>query len=72
MQLITNAEREDRVRSTRQDSLLCLPRIRGTAAGQRMFVYRAAAEYNELPREFADLSGSLFVSRLRQRLSTET
>ena len=72
VQLITNAEREDRVRSTRQDSLLCLPRIRGTAAGQRMFVYRAAAEYNALPREFADMSGSLFVSRLRQRLSTET
>ena len=62
---------EDRFRSTRQDRLLCLPRIRGTAAGKSMFVYRTAADYNALPREFADLSGSLFVRRLRQRLSTE-
>ena len=71
-QFRTNAEREDRSRNTRQDHLLSLPRIRGSAAGKRQFVYRAAAQYNALPREFVDMSASLFSSKLRQRLSEGT
>ena len=68
----TNVEREDHSRSTRQDHLLSLPRIRGTAAGKRQFVHRAAVAYNALPREFVTMSSSLFTSRLRQRLSEVT
>ena len=65
----TNAEREDHCRSTRQDHLLSLPRIRGSAAGKRQFAYRVAADYNALPREYAELSTAVFTRRLRQRLS---
>jgi len=71
-QFCTNVERDDHSRSTRQDHLLSLPRIRGSAAGKRQFVYRAAAEYNTLPREFVTMSASLFSCKLRQRLSEVT
>ena len=71
-QFCTNAERHDHRRSTRQDHLLSLPRIRGSVAGKRQFVYRAAAEYNSLPPEFVNMSASVFASKLRQRLSEVT
>ena len=68
----TNAERPDRSRSTRQDRLLSLPRIHGSAAGKRQFVYRAAAGYNALPREFWDMSTSMFTSKVLELLSSVT
>ena len=67
-QFYTNRERPNHVRSTRRDDLLSLPTIRGSAAGKRQFVYRAADQYNLLPAEFADLTVAAFKRELKKRL----
>ena len=67
-QFYTNRERADRVRSTRQDHLLSLPHITGSAAGKRQYVYRAAKLYNELPPELYTASVATFKRKLKQRL----
>lgn len=67
-QIVRNCERVDHVRHTRQDNLISLPRIRGTAAGKRMFTYRAAAMYNALPSEFANMSVGVFKRSLKRHL----
>ena len=47
--------------------------MRGSVAGKRQFVYRAAAEYNSLPPpEFFNMSAFVFANKLRQRLSETT
>ena len=51
--------RDVRQRSTRQDSLLHLPRPR-TEAGRRRFAYRAPALYNSLPAGITDMSRRCF------------
>ena len=71
-QILTNAEREDRSRSTRQDHLLSLPRIRGTAAGKRQFMYRAAVAYNALPRDAWNLSARQFYNVVMEHLTNAT
>ena len=71
-QFVTTIERDDHIRSTRQDHLLSLPRIRGSAAGKRQFVYRAATDYNDLPRDFLDMSMPIFAKNVRQLLSDVT
>ena len=68
-QFLTNRERPDHVRSTRQDDMLSLPRIRGSASGKRMFAYRAALQYNALPPEFADMSVNRFKHTLKRRIT---
>lgn len=67
-QIFTNAQRENRHRSTRQDHLLCLPRIRGSAAGKRQFMYRATTGYNNLPQECGTMSASVFSATVRRLL----
>jgi len=67
----TNRERPNWVRSTRQDELLSLPEsFRGSAAGKRQFICRAASQYNDLPPEFIDMSVPRFKRALKQRLSS--
>ena len=67
-QFYTNRERPDHVRSTRRDDLLSLPNIRGSAAGKRQFVFRAADQYNSLPSEFTSMSAGVFKRALKRRL----
>ena len=67
-QFCLNCDLPGRIRSTRQDGLLSLPRGRGSAAGKRRFSYRAATMYNELPTEFRDMSVPAFKRALNQQL----
>ena len=70
VQFCTNRERPNHVRSTRRDDLLSLPNIRGSAAGKRQFVYRAADHYNSLSPEFADMSVASFKRALKSLLAS--
>ena len=56
-----------RERVTRQDSELCLPAIR-TEAGRRRFIYRAAAQYNDLPSSYHDMTIKAFKPSLKRRM----
>ena len=56
-----------RVRSTRQDHLLHLPRPR-LETGKRRFAYRAAALLNSFPPELVMLSPSKFARATKARL----
>ena len=58
---------ELRQRTTRQDSLLNVPRSR-TEAGKRRFCSRAPALHNELPLDLASLSGRRFQRALKRRM----
>ena len=60
--------RDVRQRSTRQDSLLHLPRPR-TEAGRRRFAYRAPALYNSLPAGITDMSRRCFDRAVRTHLT---
>ena len=59
-----------RSRSTRQDGLLHLPRIR-SEAGRRRFVYRVPQLFNSLPSNFADQSINSFKRSLKLYLKSE-
>ena len=56
-----------RQRSTRQDNLLSMPRIR-TESGRRRFVYRAARAYNGLPSDTRETSVAVFRRRITEQL----
>ena len=56
-----------RQRSTRQDDLLSMPRIR-TESGRRRFVYRAARAYNGLPSDTRETSVAVFRRRITEQL----
>ena len=58
-----------RVRSTRRDADLLLPRI-WTESGRRRFSYRAASEFNALPEFLRDSSLSVFKAKVRCRLQS--
>ena len=67
----TNTDRPDRSRSTRQDRLLFLPRVR-TETGKRRFAYRAALASNRLPSEFTDMTVRKFKRELKPLLQSTT
>ena len=58
------------MRSTRSDEKLSLHSSRGSKAGKRQFAYRAAAQYNELPPELAEMTVSQFKRALKSHLTT--
>ena len=64
-QLVTRGEH--RVRPTRQDGNLCLPRIR-SETGRRTYVYRAATAFNDLPSTVREGSLPKFKRGLKKYL----
>ena len=64
---VTNRDLPDRLRFTRQDSLLFLPRV-GTETGKRRFAYRAALEMNRLHRDFDHMPVRKFGRALKRRV----
>ena len=54
-------------RTTRQDNLLAVPRIRNES-GRRRFAYRAARAYNTLPPEIREARAASFRSKVRDQL----
>ena len=70
-QFIVNCERPHRNRNTRQDHQLFLPRAR-TEAGKRRFAYRAANQFNALPREFRVMSTRQFRRALKAEMLVST
>ena len=62
-----HCDRHERSRSTRQDNLLFLPRVR-TETGKRRFAYRAALELNRLPSDLIGMPVRRFKRELKRRL----
>ena len=56
-----------RHRSTRQDDLLVVPRIR-TESGRRRFAYRATQVYNALPPDIKETRISVFRKKVKKQL----
>lgn len=63
----SNSERPGRVRVTRQDRQLSLPRVRSDA-GKRRFAYRAAHLYNKLPQDLTAMTLRQFRRALKAEL----
>ena len=66
----TNRDIPDRLRHTRQDNLLSLPRVR-TETGKRRFAYRAALEMNRLTYDCENMSIGKFKRQLQRRLLSQ-